>query len=228
MTHPLNAATGFIPVAGGFGRSTHASAPFSHLDDLLAVLDVLGLGRAHLLGCSKGAGVCLDFTLQHPDRVSALVLVGGAPGGYEFTGSPPAQWEAMVAAYKAHDFDQAAELETQIWLDGNGRAPEQVDRALRDRVRAMSRQALDREEENERHEQPAPPNAIQRLGEVQVPVLVLVGDLDEPNLVAAAELMAARFPSAQAAVLHGTAHLPSLEQPEAFNRLVLDFLTTLP
>ncbi len=212
----------------GFGRSSHAAAPFSHVADLLAVLDGLGLEQAHLLGCSKGAGVCLDFTLAHPARVRSLVLVGGAPSGFEDSGYEPPQWAAAVAAFKAGDFELAAELETQIWLDGVGRTPDQVDSALRDRVRAMDRQALEHETENSAHEQPAAPNAVERLGEVQVPALVLVGDLDDPDLVAAAALMAERIPSAQHAVLHGTAHLPSMEQPETFNRLVLDFLAGVP
>jgi pimeloyl-ACP methyl ester carboxylesterase len=92
----------------------------------------------------------------------------------------------------------------------------------------MSRQALEHEEQNAAHEQPEAPDALGRLGEIRVPTLVLVGDLDDPDLVAAAELMAARIPSARQAVLHGTAHLPNLEQPVEFNRLVLDFLGRLP
>ena len=211
----------------GFGRSIDAAAPFAHVADLLAVLDSLGLVRARLLGCSKGAGISLDFAVAHPDRVSALVLVGGAPTGYEGTSGPPRQWDEMVVAYKAGDFDRAAELETQIWFDGASRAPEQMDSAVRERVRAMDRQALEREALNDAHTQPAAPN-IERLAEVQVPVLVLVGDLDDPDLVAAAGYMAARFPQGQHATLPGTAHLPNLEQPETFNRLVLDFLTRLP
>jgi 3-oxoadipate enol-lactonase len=211
----------------GFGRSSLPSASFSHVADLLAVLDTLGLERAHLLGCSKGAGLCLDFALAHPDRVRSLVLVAGAPSGFEGTAGPPRQWEETVAAFKAGDFERAAELETQIWLDGASRTPDQLDSALRDRVRAMDRQALEHEAENSAHEQPEAPNAVERLGEVRVPVLVLVGDLDDPDLLAAGRLMAERLPSAQYAVIRGTAHLPNLEQPAEFNRLVLDFLTGL-
>ena len=211
----------------GFGRSADAEAPFNHVDDLLAVIDSLGLDRAHLLGCSKGAGICLDFALAHPGRVRSLILVGGAPSGFTGSGYQPPQWDAMVAAYKAGDFEQAAELETQIWLDGVGRTPEQVPAALRDRARAMSRQALEREAANAPHEQPAAPNALDRLGEITVPALTLVGDLDDPDLVAAAEMMAVRLPNARHAILHGTAHLPNLEQPAEFNRLVVNFLSGL-
>lgn len=211
----------------GFGRSSQAAAPFSNVSDLLALLDSLGLERAHLLGCSKGAGICLDFALAHPDRVRSLVLVAGAPSGFEGTAGPPRQWNEVEAAFKAGDLDRAAELETQIWLDGASRTPDQVDSALRERVRAMDRQALEHDEENETHEQPPASKAVERLAEVQVPVLVMVGDLDHPDRIAAAELMARRFPKAQYTVLHGTAHLPNMEQPAEFNRRVLAFLTGL-
>jgi 3-oxoadipate enol-lactonase len=210
----------------GFGRSSDAAAPFNHVADLLALLDDLGLERAHLLGCSKGAGVCVDFALAHPSRVQSLVLVGGAPSGFKSDAEAPRQWDELVSLFKTGDFERAAELETQIWLDGASRSPDQVPAALRDRVRAMCRQAMEREAANEPHEQRAAANAIDRLDQITAPTLVLVGDLDAPYLVAAADLMAARLPNARRAVLQGTAHLPNLEQPEEFNRLVLEFLTS--
>jgi pimeloyl-ACP methyl ester carboxylesterase len=126
----------------GFGRSAPVAGSFSHSADLLAMLDFLGIGRATMLGCSKGGSIVLDFGLEHPDRVAGLVLVTSSPGGFAFEGDAPSQWDEMVAAFKDGDFDRAAELEVQIWVDGPQRRPEQVEASVRARVQAMDRIAL--------------------------------------------------------------------------------------
>jgi pimeloyl-ACP methyl ester carboxylesterase len=71
------------------------------------------------------------------------------------------------------------------------------------------------------------PPALSRLGEIGVPALVLVGEHDVPDVLESAERLARDIPGARKIVLPGTAHLPSLEQPEVFNRLVLKFLAEL-
>src|SRR3970040_2245218 len=65
----------------GFGRSRTDAVDYSNRADLAALLDHLGIERAALLGCSRGGQIALDFTLERPERVSALVLVACGPGG---------------------------------------------------------------------------------------------------------------------------------------------------
>jgi pimeloyl-ACP methyl ester carboxylesterase len=76
-------------------------------------------------------------------------------------------------------------------------------------------------------EQPLDPPAIGRLAEITVPTLILLGDRDEVNIGAIAALLAANIAGAQTIVLPETAHLPNMEQPEHFNRVVLQFLHSL-
>ena len=59
---------------------------------------------------------------------------------------------------------------------------------------------------------------------MRVPTLILVGDLDLPDLIEIAEAYEREIPGARRVVMHGTAHVPSLERPDDFDRLVLDFL----
>jgi pimeloyl-ACP methyl ester carboxylesterase len=216
------------PDLRGFGETGPAAGEFSHVDDLAALLAHLGVSQAALLGCSKGGTLALDYALAHPGQVRALVLVGATPSGYQFTGSEPAQWAEVVASFKAGDLERTAELETQIWVDGPSRTPDQVDPSVRARVRAMDLLALQHEvaagEVSERR--PNPP-AISRLGTLAVPALALVGDLDQPDVVAASEYLAANIAGAQHAVIAGTAHVPNMEKPVEFNRLVLDFLLSV-
>jgi pimeloyl-ACP methyl ester carboxylesterase len=98
-----------------------------------------------------------------------------------------------------------------------------VDSALRDLVREMNLIAL-RNEPHLGEELQAEPPAVNRLAEIRVPTLVVAGDLDRPEVGTRAELLAGSIPVAQMVVMNGTAHVPSMEMPEEFNRVVLEFL----
>jgi len=77
-------------------------------------------------------------------------------------------------------------------------------------------------------EQPLDPPAVGRLGEVRAPTLIIVGDEDQPDIIAVAGLLESGIAGAKKVVMPGTAHLPNMEQPVAFNRIVGEFLAGLP
>ncbi len=208
----------------GFGKTAMVEGPFSHHEDLRGLLDSLGVGRAHLVGCSMGGEAVLDFALRHPDRVGALVLVGSAVSGFEGDFGPPEQWDELVAADEAGDLGRVSELEVRIWVDGPGRGPEDVEAGVRDLVREMNLIALENEASGLGEELPPEPPAVDRLEEVLAPSLVIVGDSDQPRTLAAADLLARELPNARKVSMTGVAHLPNMERPDEFNRLVLDFL----
>lgn len=212
------------PDMRGFGRSPMVAGPYSHHADLRALLDALEVGRAAFVGCSMGGATVIDFALENPERVEALVLVGSAVGGFEFDEEPPEEWDELVAADEAGDLERVSELEVRMWVDGPRRGPDAVDPGVRDLVREMNLIALKNEalqlgEELEPH---AP--AATRLSQIQAPTLVLVGDEDRPRTLATADLLERDLPNARKTVVPGTAHLPNMERPQEFNRLVLDFL----
>jgi pimeloyl-ACP methyl ester carboxylesterase len=211
----------------GFGQSLPVAGDFAHRHDLARLLDHLGLQRAHLIGCSQGGGVCLDFALEFPQRVTGLVLVCSALGGNPDPGQPAPQAAAIEAAYAAGDLALTSELEVQVWVDGPQRTPDQLPAALRDHVRAMNLTALRHEATGLGNPLPLTPPAFGRLGAVQAPTLVLIGALDVARTVAAGHYLAAHIPGARALVFPDCAHLPNLEQPDLFNAVVLDFLRGL-
>jgi pimeloyl-ACP methyl ester carboxylesterase len=169
----------------------------------------------------------MDFTLEFPSRTTALVLVASALGGFEFAGEEPRQLKELEQADEAGDVERVNELELQIWVDGPRRAPQEVDARIRERVREMNRIALSAPQDYDL-EQPLEPLAINRLDEINVPALVIVGDLDTPKTLAAASLLAEKIKGAQSVIIEGTAHLPNMERPAEFNRQVLSFLGQLP
>jgi 2-hydroxy-6-oxonona-2,4-dienedioate hydrolase len=208
----------------GFGKTGMVEGPYSHHEDLRGLLDALGVERAHLVGCSIGGGAVLDFVLRHPERVGALVLVGSAVSGFERDFEPPQQWDELVAADETGDLGRVSELEVRIWVDGPERRPEDVDGAVRDLVREMNLIALQNEASGLGEElQPDPP-AADRLSEIRAPALILVGDSDQPRTLAAADLLADELPNVRKVVMARAAHLPNMERPEEFNRILLDYL----
>jgi pimeloyl-ACP methyl ester carboxylesterase len=208
----------------GFGRTQIVEGPFSHHEDLRGLLDFLDSDRAHIVGCSMGGGAVLDFALEYPDRVGSLVLVGSAIGGFRPDFDPPKEWDELVAADEAGDLEFVSELEVRIWVDGPGRSPEDVEAPVRDLVREMNLIALQNEAAGLGEEWEPEPPAADRLPDVQAPTLIMVGGEDQPRVFAAADLLEKELPNARKVVMHGTAHLPNMERPEEFNRLVLDFL----
>lgn len=225
------AAQGYRAIAydrRGFGDTVcDPQAPFSHVGDLAALLDALGLEKVLLIGCSQGGRIAIDFALALPQRVSALMLVANAVSG----GPPLEMPEALRDLYArlealdaAGDLEAINRFEARIWLDGPLGEEGRVAGAARELFLDMNGRALahaDCEAEE------APPPAWPRLEELVMPVSIVTGALDWPGPNARNRDMAHRIQNARHFEMAGVAHLLSLEAPEVFNKLMLDFLSQI-
>lgn len=210
----------------GYGRSEPVEGAFSHLSDLMALLDALEIHEPFvLMGCSMGGELAMDFAVAHPDRVHALIMVDSAPGGLELDVPGPAKFAEAEKAWQAGDVDLVAEIETQIWFDGMGRTPDQVNQEMRRLLYEMNHRALTNERKGLGKRLPnAELPAVERMSELRMPVLVVVGEHDTPYILAAADYVIESLPSAQKAVIPDAAHLPNMDHPAEFQRIVRDFL----
>jgi pimeloyl-ACP methyl ester carboxylesterase len=213
--------------ASSHGRSvTPPDAYFDH-EDLDRLLTHLDIDRAVLVGLSMGGRIAIDLALEHPDRVEALVVVGPGLGGFRFD-SPEVQAARpeAIEAWGAGDWDRVTEIFQRQWTDGPHRAPEDVDPEVRETVRTMIRATLERAADGQVTEgRTMDPPAIDRLDELDVPTLVIVGELDMPDIHEIADLLVAKNPNAERIEIDGVAHMVNLESPDEFNRTVLEFLT---
>lgn len=207
----------------GFGRSPMPDGPFAAWRDLAAVLDAAGIEKAHIIGASMGGAVAIDFALMAPERVRSLVLAAPSMGGHEWSEAVQAFGEAEDEAMEAGDIDQAVELNLRMWVDGPARSPEAVDPAVRQLVGLMQRNAFELPMGAGRPERVTPP-AKARLEEIGAPTLVLVGDADVADCDEMALEIEARVAGARRVVLPGVAHMVSMERPEEFYRLTVEFL----
>lgn len=214
----------------GFGDST-ATAPGTNRGELRALLDGLDIDRAHLVGASFGGGIALETALCHPDRVRSLTLVGPAVGGHDYE-EDSSTWERVetlyersVEAFETGDLTRAAELEVELWVVGPERRPGSVGADLRKRVLEMNLAALRNEAAGRQRpdETDLDPPAIERLGELRAPTLVVAGEYDPPHVHDAVRRLE-REAGARRVVIEGAAHLPSLERPTAFTEAVVEFL----
>jgi pimeloyl-ACP methyl ester carboxylesterase len=196
--------------------------------DAIAVLDHLGIEKAHLIGLSMGGFCTLHVGLKHPHRALSLVVAGC---GY---GAQPARRDAFMAESEANarmfqtEGSAAASTRYSVgparvqhqnkdprgWAEAAGQLAEHS--ATGAALTQLGVQRL----------RPLLYDLVEDLRRIEVPMLVVTGDEDEGALDAS--LMLKRtIPSAGLVVMARTGHAVNLEEPALFNQVVQDFLTTV-
>ena len=204
----------------GIGRSDLPEEPFSHYEDLRGLLDSLRIETAHVLGFSFGAGVALDFALAYPERVESLILV--APG---------------LSSWKDELTPVLAELSVQAADEGRAKAidvllsdpsmPSAENTEARERIRSIledSPRLFDSGFAYLQMMQPLEPPAEERLEEIGVPTLLIVGERDHPGIHENVDALQQGIEGARKVLIMGVGHVVSLEHPQELRRIVLDFL----
>lgn len=209
----------------GWGRSDGPLDDYADYEDLAALLQAVGIQRTALVGSSSGGGIAIDFALAFPQAVSALVLVAPAVGGYELTPDPfmANRRKASYDAYNQGDKPMAAEITAEVWVEGPGRKAADVDPLVRKKAVEMIRFTYELPD-REAHPQRLVPPAVERLASIDAPTLLIVGDQDVGPMLTTIDMLDRKIRNARRATIGGTAHLPNMEKPEEFNRLVLEFL----
>jgi 3-oxoadipate enol-lactonase len=204
----------------GFGRSSLPEGPFAHWRDLHALVVALGLGPAcDVIGLSMGGGVAIDFTLQHPEVVRALVTVDSTLGGFTW----PATRERTSRISSAGRSD-GVEGARALWL----RSPLFAHALARPEVAPALRRILEEYSGwHWTHDSPAlrvSPPAAGRLAEIRARTLVVIGEHDDADFQEVSRRLSAGIPGARLVVLAGAGHMANMEEPAAFNQAVIEFL----
>jgi 3-oxoadipate enol-lactonase len=218
----------------GHGRSMIAPDGYTFenyaadLRDLLDRLNIerpatesLEVGAVHLAGLSMGGGIALQFALDYPDRVLSLTLVDPALPGFTYGDETTTHIQRFMDAVRSHGPRDAVD---QLWLehpffDGVRRAPAQF-AAVRDIL--LDFQAPDMRD----GARPAEyrPDIAGRLGEISAPTLVIAGENDVADFRLIADVLAENIRAARLTIIPDCWHLPPVEKPEEFNRILVSFL----
>ena len=209
----------------GFGNSPLETNPVSFRGAVRDAMDAEGIDRAALVGVSLGGNTALELALDSPERVTALVLVGAGLPDHDWSKEVRSFFDAEEEALERGDLDAAVDANLRTWLAGPRRALEDIDPAQRELVGEMQKQAFRQQKGHEdvRMLRLDPPES-EWLAEVKVPTLVVTGDEDVADIHRIADRLAIGIPGAERATIAAAAHLPSLERPEEFDRIVLGFL----
>jgi 3-oxoadipate enol-lactonase len=204
------------PDLPGFG---YAALEPPTVDYVAFAVDVLD-GPAAVVGCSFGGRVALEVAGSRPDLVSRLVLVAPGLGSIEWSEGSQTGFAEEEAILEQGDLAGAAAQQARMWLAPNASAE------VRELTEAMTVRSYDQQlpVEGEVRAVWPEPSAETRLGELDVPALLVVGDADRPELVSLAERLVRELPDARLETIAGAGHLPSLERPHELNRLLLGFL----
>ena len=192
----------------GFGRSARPTEPFTRLGDLETVLGHFGIDETVVVGHSGGGGTALGLALRHPARVRGLVLVAPGIHDYPWPHDDPF-YRACSPLIAARDRDGLVRLGVRTW------APAGAD----DAITAMMGRAASSWFEAGDLEREDPPG-FARLGEVRVPAVMLLGDLEYPMVAQASRAIAAKLDGCREVLVPGADHLLPLRDPPRLARAV--------
>jgi 3-oxoadipate enol-lactonase len=201
----------------GYGRSEAGTKLYFETDDIFALLRHLKVSRAMLVGSSHGGELAIDFTLEHPNLVEQLVLVGAVVSGYHYSDHFYERGQANSQPLEKNDVAGAI----TNWTN---------DRYLiapgHDAARKNLHDLLTANPQDLSHPDWAKPlaPALPRLSQIRLPTLILVGDADIPDVHAHAGVIEVGIPNSRRVVIKDTGHLMYLEKPEEFSRIVISFL----
>ncbi len=208
----------------GFGKTLATDVPFTLYDDVKAVLLGLGIEKAHVAGLSFGGMVAQEFALAYPQMVSSLILVASGLFGHPRSEQRLHDVERFNQVCQRGTTEEALEMTTQMWFDGPGQPVNEQTVEARNRFKEINRHAFSLPEFGVGLETLSP-SPIERLEEIKAPTLVIAGARDYPDFLQIADVLTERITGAQKVILPDSAHIPPMDQPEVFNKLVLEFLT---
>jgi pimeloyl-ACP methyl ester carboxylesterase len=211
----------------GHGLSLSVADTFSHHQDLFKLINELYLDRAILVGLSFGASVAIDFALEYPEKVKALVLVSPKVSGYEFREMDYLEDAGRLGlAYQEGNLELVIEMFKKIWIDGPERNSGGVDPAVREKIGVIVRENLQHRNPQSIAKSLDPP-ALARSFRLELPALIIVGNLDMTDVKTISTILERDIDGSQRIIMDNVGHIPNMENPAEFNQIVLDFLSSL-
>lgn len=201
----------------GYGRSPVATTWYSETEDLATLLRSRKIKSAILVGSSHGGELSIDFTIQYPNLVKQLVLVGAVLSGFPYTDHFLNRGMANSAPFEKGDVAKGLSNWSQdkyLLAPGHEAAQQHLLAILTANPQDMTHADFAR---------PTIPS-LSRLSEIRVPTLILVGDADIPDVHAHAGAIEVGIAGSKRVIIGDSGHLMYLEKPEEFSRVVILFI----
>jgi pimeloyl-ACP methyl ester carboxylesterase len=212
----------------GFGKSDVARTKFSDYKDLRRLIDHLKVKTASLVGVSNGGRIASDFAVEYPSIVDHLVLVSPGMSGYKSSGpQEDKMWEEFDKQMKPQeDADREGRAADAVEMDVNAWASTQTP-ANRERITQIAMDNFHVHVENPWKLQiPPEPRTFQRLSQIGIPTLLIIGDRDVAPQILMVDNIYSHIPGSKKVLIPGADHIVNMSKPEEFNKTVLEFLRT--
>ena len=208
----------------GSGNSSVIKTDFSPADDLNAIMDHLKIEKTLLVGHSIGGTIALDFALQYPEKVSALVLIASGLNGYLWS----QEYEELMATIWS--IPQPAEM-SKKFLSAPFYAVSMNDPSIKSEIEMITKENFQKVLTWETFDVRAIhwyfPDAISKLKDLKVPTLVIYGDKDSKDIKQIAQLLDNNISNVKTTQIDNADHLLNFEKPNELNKMILDFLSSV-
>jgi pimeloyl-ACP methyl ester carboxylesterase len=208
----------------GHGNTIDDTTDYLMSEGIKALLDTLHVKQAAVIGLSLGGACALDFAISHPDQVNKLILLG--PGVYKGPANyaedtVDLKYDSLMhdALEKKKDTNLVAEYFIRCWFDGPRRTPQQTDTVQRAKALAMAIKTM-KEHQWKYWPKFQDTPTLSRVGELKMPVRVIIGSLDNRVIRIIADSLQAKIKDIQVTTVDGTAHMPNMEKPAIVNGLI--------
>ena len=207
----------------GFGRTRPPESEYSPVGDLQALLNGLGIERAHFVGNSMSGSLAIDAALLIPDRLASITVIASGPSGMPVG---PGAYESVAAVFRTAA-SAGVDSAVTLWMQSPMIAVSSVAFHTRDAVRTMVHDNANIFLMRHWPEERMDPPAATRLAEISVPTLVIIGTGDMPVVREAAEFTARGVPGAVLVRIDEADHLPQLTHPDETTAAIREFLRGL-
>ncbi len=204
----------------GYGKSPAPTKPYTEQEDLYGLLKFLNIPKTHVMGLSLGGRIAIDFAIAHPEMVETLIAVAPGLSGYPYSDQDMMEILKVVYSIQNDDGSPAGE----VWLQSAYNAPAMENPAVAKKLRPIAIENSKVWLINPLFARPILPPAVQRIPEIQAPMLLIIGDRDVPTPTAIVQLLEENISNVKKVVISGAGHMVNIEKPEEFNRVVMDFL----
>ena len=207
----------------GFGKSALLTGEsHSHVNDLKALKKHLGISHAYVLGLSMGGGIAIDFALEYPEAIDALIPADAVLGGFQWR-----EFGESLASVWARATESGVQAAKELWLGLDLFKPAMRKPDVASRLAQMVSDYSGWHFVNDNPLLQLDPPPIQRLDGISAPTLIIVGEHDLPDFHTIGGILHGQIPKARKVILPGVGHMSNMEAPDRFNEIVLTFLADL-
>lgn len=209
----------------GHGKTISSGQPIFGYDIIGELSNATSDNPTVLMGLSWGAMICIDFALNHPQKVEKLILVSPGLSGWDYFQDSIAgkNYQLRQIATANNKISKSAELFHQNWVVGPRRSKEDINNEFFNSSLEVIKKNMKEHWQQEWSELDTIP-AIKRLDQIKVPTYIIIGNHDGEDIKMIAETYEKLIPNSKIIIIEDVAHLINLENALEFNKLLREIL----